>query len=120
MASLLDQERQRKREPEIAKLVVFGSHGDTVHVGCKTTISGHGWPERPHAAKQDDDLVIPDNTPVLDLRTSGKPHKDDYGWPLGIRMSVSEYVRSWKGKGARIGRYMSGSIVWEGVQHENA
>lgn len=69
------------RTPDIAKLVTFGVGGDTVHLGRHNTISGYGNPDRPHAAEQDDDLIIPDGTPVIDKRPAVKTDRG-YRWAI--------------------------------------
>lgn len=59
----------------IPKLVTFGRGGDCVHYGSvktktgssKSTCTGYGTPERPHAA-DNAKREIPDGTPALDKR----------------------------------------------------
>jgi hypothetical protein len=57
-------------EARIAKLVVFGGGGDTVHCGAGVTITGYGRPDNPHAACVKDDRIIPDGTPAIDIRAA--------------------------------------------------
>jgi hypothetical protein len=53
---------------EIAKLIVFGRGGDTVYYSAYCRSTGYGNPENPHAATETADRIIPDGTPVIDLR----------------------------------------------------
>lgn len=53
------------------KLVTFGRGGDTAYCAsdgeCKSTISGYGSPDRPHAGESCERHPIADGTPALDL-----------------------------------------------------
>lgn len=55
---------------DIAKLVRFGRGGDTVYFGGGSRSEGYGSPERPHAATVRPDRLIPDGTPVVDVRAA--------------------------------------------------
>lgn len=62
----------------IAKLVSFGAGGDTVHYGKNHTCTGHGTPERPHAADLSKGEIL-DGCPVIDKREAVETPRG-YAW----------------------------------------
>lgn len=118
------------RETATATLVKFGEGGDTLYFkenGHKST--GYGSPENPHAAISNDLHIIPNGTPVLDLRDAVKT-EEGFSWvfrgpmynpnvtnpvenPQGLDwVGLNQYVEGWREKGARVGEYRDGQFIF--------
>jgi hypothetical protein len=71
----------KNEAPRTVRAVSFGLGGDTVYLPAGRVITGHGRPERPHAADfsrdERQDLIIPDGTPAVDVRAAVET---DAGW----------------------------------------